>query len=316
MKAGTRKKRPRSIAVFGATGHIGRPLADQVRYRAQDVSLRLITSVNARKASLAAAFPDSECLVASFFDPPSLERALEDVEGVFVVTPSPFDEAVAMKNLVEAVQKVARPVHIVRITGFEPESLPRRVPESVRRFGGTAQQHYVAKRILDESDLPVTYLNVGASYMDNFLVMAQTVQSQRKMIWPERLISYIDPRDLGEVAANLLLSCDERHIYQFHTVNNGQDLLTVGEIAQMLSDILKVGITHDESRQAFVEEYGVRLAMRRGVKDAAEQILDFIAYEQGNAAFHALNDFAERMLGRRPTSLRAWFMEHRQHFCG
>ena len=305
---------PRSIAVFGAAGHIGGPLARHVRYAAPDVRLRLVTSSAAKREVLQAEFPACECVTADYFDTESLRRAVAGMEGIFVVTPTPFDEAAAMGNLVRALNSGGGVKHVVRIVGYEPESLPRRVPEHVRAFGGTAQQHYVAKDLLDESDLPVTYLNIGATYMDNFLSMAPVIARQGTVVWPDRLIPYIDPRDVGEIAANILLSPDRRHLYQFHTVNNGQDLLSTAQVTQMLSDILKVRLKHDPSRAAFVEAYGARLAKSRGVPRAAEAILDFVEYEQGNAAFLALNDFAERTLGRTPTSLRAWFAEHRRHF--
>lgn len=314
MSIGARKTRPTNIVVFGASGHIGKPLALHARYRAPDVNLRLVSSSQQKRDALAAEFPESECVVADLFDADSLGPALKDAEAIFLVTPSPFDEARAMTNFVDTVKRVARPVHIARIVGYEPESLPRRVPESIRRWGGTAQQHYVAKRILDESDLPVTYLNIGATYLDNFLTMAPIIKQRRLLVYPKRYMAYIDARDIGELGANLLLSSDERQIFQFHTLNNGQDLLTVEQVLEAMSDVLKTKIDWEWSREAFVREYGAALAKRRRRPDAAEQILDFLDYEQGNAAFHHLNDVAERLLGRKPTSVRAWFMEHRRYF--
>lgn len=310
------KSVPRSIAIFGASGHIGGPLARHVRCQAPDTQLRLITSVESKRDVLRKDFPEAQCLVANLFDASSLQRALDGVEAVFLVTPSPFDEAVAMANFVDAARKWARLVHVVRIVGYEPESLARRVPEELRRLGGTAQQHRVAKAILDESDLPVTYLNVGASYLDNFLLMAPTVRKERRMVWPDRLIPFIDPRDLGEIAAALLLSPDGRHMHQFLTLNNGQDLLTTAQIVETLSDILKTPIAYESSREAFLREYGERFARGRGSADAAANIWSFVHYEQGNSAFLCLNDMGERILGRKLTSVRAWFMEHRHHFAG
>lgn len=259
-------------------------------------------------------FPQAECVVASLFDLPSLECALTGIEGAFIVTPSPFNEAVAMENLVGAVRKRARLHHLVRIVGYEPESLARRVPEALRHYEGTAQQHYVAKRILDDSDLPVTYLNIGATYLDNFLLAAPGIKRAGRMIWPQRAIPVIDPRDVGEVAACLLLSPDQRNVHQFLTINNGQDLLSTSEVVEVLADVLKVRLAHEPDHDAFIDEYGQALARRRGVADVAEKIWQFFEYEQGNSAFLSLNDCAERILGRKPTSLRSWFNEHREYF--
>lgn len=97
----------------------------------------------------------------------------------------------------------------LRIVGLQPEANPRRIPEKLRRSGvGIEIQHPIARKILDDAELPVTYLNCGATFMDNFvrLGLGVSVRSQRKLIWPERLIPWIDPREVGEVAARLLLS--------------------------------------------------------------------------------------------------------------
>ena len=311
---GTNKPIPKSIAVFGAAGHIGLPLARHVRYRAPEVELRLLSSSAEKSREIEARVPGARCLVADLFDPASLEETLDGVEGVFVVTPAPFDEETAMKNLVGALRKVARLSHMVRIVGYEAESLARRVPERLRGPKGIGDQHYVAKAILEESDLPVTYLNIGATFMDNLLLLAPRIKSTGTLVWPDRLISFIDGRDVGEIAANLLLSPDERHIHQFLTINNGQDLLESSEVAAILSDVLKTRITHVPDRQAFVDAYGPLMAQRDGDEEAAEKVLEFFDYEKSHSTFLSLNDRAARLLGRQPTTVRAWLLEHRQHF--
>jgi len=316
MLIGTRKPRPANMVVFGASGHMGGPLARHARFVAPDVSLRLVTSSEAKRAALAAEFPDCEVVMADLFLPETLDVALDGAQGVFLVTPSPFDEQVAMTNFVEAMHRVGKAIHVVRIVGYEPESLPRRVPASIQAWGGTAQQHYVAKRLLDESDLPVTYFNIGATYLDNFLAMAGGIRDRQLLIYPQRSISFIDARDIGEAAANMLLSNDERHFYQFLTLNNGHDLLTTQQMVAVMEDVFKRRITLDTSRESFVATFGEALAKRRGRPDAAEQVLDFTAYEQGNSSFQHLNDWLERLLGRDPVTLRAWLMEHRHHFTG
>ena len=69
-------------------------------------------------------------------------------------------------------QEANSAIHILRLVGLQPEANPRRIPQSLRDHGlGLPIQHPIAKAILDESDLPVTYLNSGATFMDNFFWM-------------------------------------------------------------------------------------------------------------------------------------------------
>ncbi|TAL01148.1 MAG: hypothetical protein EPO08_11305 [Rhodospirillaceae bacterium] len=309
-----KKPIPTSIAVFGASGRMGRPLAEYVRYAAPEIRLRVITSSAAGVAALQKQFPDSEAICASYLDRTSLHAAVEGMEGIFMVSPSGMDEQTAVTNLVDAVREVGTAIHIVRVVGYEPEAIAARVPEILASRGGDASQHFIAKTLLDRSRLPVTFLNCGATMMDNLLFSAQGIRERGTFVHPPRYIPYIDARDFGEVAARLLLSDDARHITQFHTVNNGQDQLTTEEVTEIMSDVLKRRITYDGSRETFMREVGSQLDQRYGRPGQGDYIWDFTQFELSNSVVWSLNNFAERMLGRRPNSLRSWLMEHRQFF--
>jgi uncharacterized protein YbjT (DUF2867 family) len=307
---------PGTVAVFGANAHIGKPLARFLRFKAPQLKLRLISSNPQTTASLRNEFPEAEAAHASYFDRPSLDAALAGVEGIFVVTPTYIDERVAMTNLVASVKKAGSVTHVVRIVGHEPEQTLDRVPQALRDFGsGTATQHFIAREILDASGLPVTCLNIGASYMDNFIRIAEITRRTRSLVWPQRYIPYIDPREVGEIAARLLLSPDRRYIHQFLTINNGHDLLTSDAVATMMSDVLVETISHDGSKEAFLREFTGIWEKRYNRKGVAEYLWDFFAYEAENSAFQSLNDLAERILQRKPMTLRAFFKEHRQLLC-
>jgi uncharacterized protein YbjT (DUF2867 family) len=308
-----KKQIPRTILVFGAANHMGNPLARFVRYKSPNIGLRLVTTNAEKQAALQKDFPSSEVVVADYYDPSSMDAVVADMEGIFVVTPPYLDENRAMNNLISALKKANSAIQIIRILGYEPESIPERVPAVLREFGsGTAVQHYVAKRLFDASGLPVTYLNCGASFMDNIFGCAPALQREHKFIWANRLIPYIDPREVGEVAARLLLSDDARHIHQFHTINNGYDLMWSSRVAEIMSDVFQTTIVHDGSQEAFFKEYGPVLEKRFGIKDIVKYRWEFFQYEQGNAVVWSLNDFAEKILERRPTTLRAWLTEHKK----
>ena len=301
-----RKRIPESVLIFGAAARIGGPLARFLHREAPRIRLRLSTSNPANHESLRRQFPDAEIATATYLDIPSLERAVDGMEGVFVLTNSGANEKVAMMNLVAALKKAKRAVHVLRLLGMQPEANQRRIPQSLRDHGlGLPIQHPIAKAILDESDLPVTYLNIGATFMDNFFWMKEGLR-RRKLIWPERLIHYIDPREVAEVAGRLFLSDNHRHLGQFHTLNNGYDILRFAEAAKLMSEVFGEEIAHDGSRESFFKEYAnlgeVRLSY----------LWDFFQYEQDNEVVWARNDFVERMLGRKPLTLRSWLAEHKQ----
>src|ERR1700756_2218906 len=93
-----RKPIPRSIAVFGAGGRMGREVAGYLRYAAPNIQLRLLTSGESKTAGVRAAFPGAEVMVANYLKPESLGPALKGIEGVFLVTASGLDETKAMTH--------------------------------------------------------------------------------------------------------------------------------------------------------------------------------------------------------------------------
>lgn len=299
-----RKPIPRSILIFGAAAHIGRPLAQFLHKEAPHIRLRLVSSKPDRCEALRADFPHAEVVSASYFDAASLDRTVDGMEGIFVITQGGTDERLAMTNLVAAVKKAGAAVHILRTLGLQPEANPRRIPQALREPPalGLPIQHPIAKQILDESELPVTYLNFGATFMDNFFWMKEGLRRERKLIWHDRLIPFIDPRDIAEVAGRLLLSDNHRHIGQFHTLNNGHDLMRYSDAAALMSEVLGEQITHDGSRESFFTAY----------PHLAARLWNFFEYEQENEVVWARNDFVERVLKRKPITLRAWLEEHAQ----
>lgn len=303
---------PRSIAIFGASGRMGIEVAAYLAYAHPDIRLRLLTSSEAGRALLSERFPSHEILIADYLDRASLGPALGGMEGIFMVTGSGLDERVAMANFIDAAEQAAAVTHVVRILGYAPDSSPEDFPEHLRGEGD-GDQHYVAREVLAASGLPVTFLNVGASLMCNWFFTSPGIRRSDTLIWPQREVPLIDVRDLGEVAARLLISKDRRHIGHFHTINNGHDYPTTTEVAEIMSDVFRRPIQHDGSWDAFEKEYGEMFAARSGSAGEAKYRYQYFEFEHRNWMW-SLNNFAETMLGRKPNTFRSWLQEHRSDF--
>ncbi len=307
-----RKPIPKSILIFGAADHIGGPLAAFLTREAPSIRLRLQTRNESKADALRRQFPAAEVVIADYTDQQSLTKAVDGMEGVFAITPIGLDERVAMINLVKALNGAGCLVHLLRIMGLHPDENPRQIPPAMREQGTSiAVQHLIARQVLDDSGLPVSHLNSGATFMDNFIRhgMGNSVRRERKLIWPEHLVPWIDPRDIGEVAGRLFLSDNHRHIGQFHTMNNGHDLLRYQEVAELMSELWHEPIAYDGSKEAFFGEYAALGPLR-------DHLWDYFQYEQANEVVWSRNDFVERTLGRKPTTLRQWLVEHQDLLLG
>ncbi|MDO9570133.1 MAG: NmrA family NAD(P)-binding protein [Hydrogenophaga sp.] len=303
-----RKPIPRSILIFGASGTLGGPLARFLQREAPQIRLRLASSREEGCEALRRDFPGVDVVQADYYDLPTLEVAVQGMEGLFVNTTLPKDEQTAMSNLIAAVKKAHCAVHIIRAgLGMQPEANEHRVPEDMRDFIAGDR---IAKRLLDESGLPVTYFNFGASFTENLLTMKAGLIRERKLIWHNRKVPHMDKRDIAEAAGRILLSDNHRHIGQFHTLNNGQDLLNYAQIADLMTQVWGEKITFEGSKEAVISEY------MDSYGTIFPKLWDFFQMEQDNEEVWALNDFMERTLGRKPISLREWLRENKRELLG
>lgn len=314
------KHRLGTIAVFGANGHIGGPLAQWVSEKSPDTALRLVIRNAAHRAALAARFPAAEIVIANYYDLPSLEAALAGAEGAFIVTPDFLDEQRAMTNFVYAARTNPGLRHIVRLIADPPGMTMERVPESLRAFGGgTAVQHLRAKAILEQSGLPFSFINIAAYFMQNFLTpfFNGPIRAERILSVPRnRRMGFIDTGDIGACAAAILLSDDQRHIGQTYHLDNGNDVMWFDEVAALMSDVFGETIRYDGSDETFLRICGQGVKDYIGRPDADQYFINYFQFEQDNETVWRKSDIVDYLTGRPAKTLRAWLLENRQHILG
>ncbi len=307
------------VLVFGARGHIGGPCAARVQRDLPAAQLRLVTHRPDAADALQRQFPNAEVVQASYFDLPSLLAAFDGVDGAFVVTPDFLDEKTAMGNVVAAARHHDTLRHLVRLVADPIGMTIERVPASLHAFGGgTAVQHLRAKEILDRSGLPITYINNAAYFMDNFLTFfAPPIQADRKLVVPrDRRMGFLDTTDTGECAGAILGSSDAHHIGQIYHLDNGNDVMTFREVAELASRALGEQITYDGSDEAFEQYCGEALRGYFGTPDAVDYYLHYFQFEQDNETVWRKSDIVEFLTGRPAKRLEDWLVEHRDAVLG
>lgn len=320
MARGTNTKRaPERIGIFGANSRIGGAVARAVVERAPNMALTLIVRSDAYLPALLAEFPAADCVVADYYDLPSLERALHDVESLFVVTPDFLDEERAMTLLVQAIRTQPGLLHIVRLLADPPGMTMDRIPDGLKRYGGgTAVQHLRARRLLEASGLPFTYVNIAAYYMQNFAMhLGVPVKTDRTLAVPrDRRVAFIDAADVGACVAALLLSDNQRHIGQTYHLDNGHDTLWFSDVAAMMSDVFGEPIHYDGSDDAYRRLAGEAVVRRFKRPDAVDYFLQYFQFEQDNETIWRKTDIVEFLTGRRATTLREFLERNRNAILG
>ena len=288
-------------------------MAQFLRKEAPQIKLRLASSNEANAEKLRQEFPEAEVIIADFLDSKSMDAAVAGIEGFYISTPMnmlpQMREVAAI--FAEAVKKSGTAVHIIRQLAMQPEYNAHAMPEPFKTMVGGEYSDSSLKSLMDKTGLPITYLNFGATFMDNIIyLMGRAIREERKMIWHHRKCPFVDPRDLAEAAARLLLSDNHRHIGVCHTMNNGNDNLRYSQVADMMTEIYGEKIEYVGDKDSFLEEY----APSQG--PLAAFLWEFFEFEESFEVGWALNDFAENILGRKPTTVREWLIEHRAQVLG
>jgi uncharacterized protein YbjT (DUF2867 family) len=311
------KSRLKTIAIFGSNGHIGLPVARWIKERSPETRLKLVVRSEAHRTVLAAEFPDAEICLANYYELASLEAALSNVEGAFIVTPDFLDEQRAMTNFVYAARTNPGLRQIVRLIADPPGMTMDRVPDSLKAFGGgTAVQHLRAKAILEQSGLPFTFINIAAYFMQNFLTpfFNGPIKAERILSVPRnRRMGFIDTNDIGACAASILLSDNQRHIGQTYHLDNGNDVMWFDEVADMMTQVFGESITYDGSDETFVRICGEGVKAYIGRPDADEYFINYFQFEQDNETSWRKTDIVDFLTGRPAKSLSQWLTENKRN---
>ncbi len=213
------------IAVVGATGNTGRAVVKELRRLGQN-PVCVVRNVEKAREVLGA---DAKAVVAELADRTSLEKALQGVTSVFVVTGHNPQMAEQQNNVLEAALK-AGAKYLVRVSGGRAVVGPN--AESVVGRG-----HHAIEERLRESGIGWVILRPGL-FMQNTFAQAALIKNDGKMVLPtpkDLPIAFIDVRDTGALGARILMD-PAPHVgktYEFtgKTTN-------YGEFAGVFSEVL------------------------------------------------------------------------------
>jgi uncharacterized protein YbjT (DUF2867 family) len=230
-----------TIAVVGATGNTGRAVVKELEALGQNPVCVVRNADKAREVLGA----DAKIAVAELTDRAALEKALQGVESVFVVTGHNPGMVEQQNNVLDAALK-AGTKYLVRVGGGRAVAVAD--SESVVGRG-----HAAIEQKLRDSGIKWVILRPGL-FMQNVLGQAAAIKTDSKMVMSfakDMPVALIDVRDTGAVGARILIDPAPHagKVYEF----TGK-LTTFGEFAEVFSKALGrpiayVGITPEQAEQ-------------------------------------------------------------------
>jgi uncharacterized protein YbjT (DUF2867 family) len=281
------------ILVTGASGNAGGTVLKEVLKTDKPVSAMYRSPEDAAKA------PEKvRAVIADFADRPSLGRALEGVDTVYLVC-SPVRELVGLEgNMLDACRE-AGVRHIVLNSAIGAEDYPKSFPG----------WHRKVEDKLKASGLGYTILRPN-SFMQNIVTYhAPSIRAQGAFYaaMGDALTSFIDVRDIAAVAALALTS--PKHAGKTYELN-GPEALTYAEVAEKISrasgrEVRYVDIPVERQKQSMLA-----LGMPEWQVTA---LLDLQAYYTGGKGGE-VDDLLANLLGRVPRTMDQFLLEFADNF--
>jgi len=286
------------IAVIGATGNTGRAVVKELRALGQD-PVCVVRNVDKAREVLGA---NAKTAVAELTDRAALEKALQGVDRVFVVTGHNPQMVEQQTNILEAAKK-AGVKYLVRVSGGRAVVGPN--VESVVGRG-----HHAIEETMNKSGMAWVNLRPGL-FMQNTLGQAASIKADSKMVLPfpgDLPIAFIDVRDTGALGARIMLDPAPHagKTYEFTGVTTNY-----GDFAKVFSEVLGRPISYVAATPEQAEQ-GMK---SRGMPDWLVTHLVSIARGGANGAFSNENTKLIRdIVGRAPITTRQFVEDHKGVF--
>ncbi|NIB38042.1 hypothetical protein HBA55_00515 [Pseudomaricurvus alkylphenolicus] len=155
-----------NVLIIGARSHIGRSVARYLLGCAE-VNLFLGSRSDSGVEDLRTVFPGALVLKIDANCVNSLRGAVGGMHRVVVISSDFANETVVTRNLIEALYGVVTLEQVIRVTGQWPP-VAAAAPKSMQEVNLTAPQLLAAWRLLRESGLPVTLVDLAADDSKNF----------------------------------------------------------------------------------------------------------------------------------------------------
>ncbi|HZU34042.1 MAG TPA: SDR family oxidoreductase [Candidatus Angelobacter sp.] len=275
------------ILITGASGHVGRRLAELLAQRG--AKLRLM----GRDTSKLPRLPNAEQISADYNDIASLDRAMAGIERAFIVSghSEPGQRAREHRNAIQAAAR-AGVKHLV-YTSFQGASPDSKFPYS--------RDHYQTEQYLAESGVPFTALR-DSMYMDMFAEMPDENGVIRGPAG-NGVAAFVSREDVAQVAAAILSSSNPLTGTPDVT---GPEAITFTEAARRLSAITGRNLRFEDESL----EEGRRWRRATGAKDWQVEtwVGSYAAIAAGEMA--QVSDTVARLTGHPPLKLEDYFSQH------
>ena len=283
------------ILVTGATGTVGTALVKKLSNLEVDVRAGVHSLIKGENLK----YPNVELCELEYHKPESLWAAFTGVDRVFLITPFVPDQVEMGKVLIEAA-KAAGVKHVVRLSAAGADS-----PNAIQmgRWHREIEEHLI------NSGLNYTILR-PSTFMQNFVnYTGDSIRRGNSIFMPlgEGKVSYVDVRDIAEVAAVVLTT--DRYFNQVLDIT-GPEAISVQEVAQAIASAVDRPIQYVD-----VPEEGARQSMLQAHMPEwmVNAMMELNAISKAGYAGH-VSDTTRQVTGHQPHTIQQFAHQYAECF--
>lgn len=276
------------ILVTGATGHLGSAAVEHLLKKTKADNIVAL----ARSEEKAKPLRDKgiEVRIGDFDDRASLDKALQGIEKVLLISTIDHNRLQQHKNVVDAASRAG-----VRHIAYTAVSMKNLDTSAIK---GLMESHFQTEDYIRSSGLSFTILR-NTLYIDviPFYVGEQVLETGIYFPAGSGAVPFALRREMGEAAANVLLQ--EGHENKTYEIT-GDTLYSFGNIATALSELSGKTVSYTDADAA---EYADKLK-QSDVPEYLIYMLGGFASDIKNKQFETVYHDLESLLGRKPASLK------------
>lgn len=225
----------------------------------------------------------------------TFEKALENVDRVFIMRPPHLGNPEDLKPFIETLKKRGdlKLVSFLSLIGIEKNPIP---------------PHYKIEKYIEQSGLPFCHIR-PSFFMQNISgVHSFEIKEFNRIIVPVRraLTSFIDAEDIGEIVAKIL-SEPTNHQNTGYSIT-GSHAIDYYEVAKILSEELGRPIIYMNPTPSFAKRYWIEV---RGLEKNYATVMGMLYLMTRMGAAKKTTTTFEDIMGKKPQTFRQFVKKNK-----
>ncbi|MDL2211359.1 SDR family oxidoreductase [Erysipelotrichaceae bacterium OttesenSCG-928-M19] len=284
-----------NILVIGATGNVGFPA---VEYLAKQENIKTIVGLYNKEedSQLFKHLNNVEFRSFDFLKSETFTEALKDITKVFFIRPpqlaKPKEDMLPF--LKELQQRNIKHVVFLSLIGVDKNPVT---------------PHHKIEKMIEELNLPYTFIRPSFFMQNLNTTHQQDIKMHNDLFIPagNAKTSFIDTRDVGEVAGHCLLN--DKYLNKKLEIT-GSQALTYNEIATIMSKVLNKNITY--SKPGLLKFRKVMLSRNEKKDYVNVMVALYFITQLGNAK--KITNTIQEVLNRAPITFEKYVDDYREYF--